>query len=157
MDTKAILLLAESPPASGRFFYIKGALTTFTARAFEKAHGVTFEDNQAFLNYFKDQGCFLDDVTHTPVDKLSRRDRERILEEGIDPLAERIRGLHPSVIVIVLKRIERFVREAVRRSHQDPVLFVLPYPGMGNQKRYIKGLSEIIRTHLPAKQETQGA
>ena len=50
MDTEAIrqsfkpdkirlMLIGESPPASGRFFYLKSAMTIYTSRAFEKAHG----------------------------------------------------------------------------------------------------------------------
>ena len=32
-----LLLVGESPPASGEFFYVKSLMTVYTSRAFERA------------------------------------------------------------------------------------------------------------------------
>jgi hypothetical protein len=149
MDTEAIrlrykpynvrlLLIGESPPASGKFFYLKSGMTTFTARAFEEAHGIEFKDQAAFLDYFRACGCYLYDLSHLPVDQLPRKEREEQLQKNVKALAQRIREAKPSVVAVVLKRIEGYVREALAGSGRNPRLFVLPFPGMGHQKNILR-------------------
>jgi len=143
-DRIKLLLIGESPPDSGKFFYVKSHMTTYTSQAFEKAHGIKFKDNSDFLKYFKDCGCFLDDLCHTPVNHLSKKDREKELENCIATLSERIKKFNPPVVAIVLKKIEKYVREAITKSGCTPEIYVLPFPGNGWQNKYIDGLSEII-------------
>ncbi len=154
-DKIRLLLIGESPPAKGKFFYVKSAMTTYTSNAFEKSFGVTFHNNEGFLDYFMRCGCFLDDLSHSPVDDLPRNEREKALRRCIEPLSERIRQVDPSVIVIVivivLKKIERFVREAILKSGCNPEIYVLPFPGNCHQKKYIEQLSGIISKFLPTK------
>ena len=145
-----LLLVGESPPASGRFFYIRSAVTTYTARAFEAAHATTFADSEEFLHYFKACGCYLDDLSPTPVDNLGNAERESTLWASIDGLAERIHDLNPSVVAIALRKIENHVREAVRRSGRQPLIEVLPFAGNGHQRKYISKLCELITCHVPA-------
>jgi len=144
-----LLLIGESPPVSGEFFYVKSNMTTYTSRAFKRAHGITFKDNAEFLKYFMNCGCFLDDLCHKPVDKLPNNEREKELKRCIIPLSERIRKFNPPVIAIVLKKIETYVREAINKSGCTPEIYVLPFPGNGWQNKYFAGLSEIILKHLP--------
>ena len=131
-----LLLIGESPPANGKFFYVKSAMTIYTSRAFEKSHGITFEDNAEFLKYFMECGCFLDDLSHKPVDDLPRIEREKALERSIGPLSERIRQVNPTVIAIVLKKIEKFVREAILKSGCSPEIYVLPEFHISVQKMF---------------------
>jgi hypothetical protein len=147
-DNIRLLLIGESPPASGKFFYLKSAMTTFTARAFERAHGVKFKDNPEFLDYFRACGCYLDDLSRVPVDRLPKREREELLQANVGALAQRIRDAEPSVVAVVLKRIEGYVRDALTRSGCTPRLFVLPFPGIGHQNRYIEGLVSIISEYI---------
>jgi len=133
-DPIRILLIGESPPASGKFFYVKSPMTTFTSRAFERVYGKQFKDNQDFLAFFKDKGCYLDDLSHEPVNHLSAKDREQRLQENIKPLSFRIRLANPPVICTVLKKIETYVYEAVRLSGCTPEFYVLPFPGSGWQQ-----------------------
>ncbi|TGU72116.1 hypothetical protein E4633_07285 [Geomonas terrae] len=53
-----ILLVAESPPSNGDFFYVKSEMTRYTMVAFEKASGLKFKSIRHFLEYFKDCGCY---------------------------------------------------------------------------------------------------
>jgi hypothetical protein len=146
-----LLLVGESPPASQKFFYVKSAMTTYTAQAFEKAHGVCFVDDQEFLQYFKKCGCYLDDLCHEPVDDLPTAKREERLKESIDGLAQRIQEMNPPVLVIALKKVERYVREAVNKSGRQPKMFALPFAGNGHQTKYVAQLSDILGTYLPAR------
>ncbi len=104
MDTEAIrnsfrpktirlLLLGESPPASGNFFYVNSHMTSYTASAFEKAHSRNFsnQDETQFLEHFKACGCYLDDVCHFPIDKLDAEEREQALAENVPDLVSRLR------------------------------------------------------------------
>ena len=143
-----LLLVGESPPASGKFFYLKSAMTTYTARAFEKAQGSEFSSTEEFLTHFKDCGCYLEDLSHSPVDHLQPKERNERLREEIDHLAERIKALNPSTVVIVLKRIEGYVREALQRSGCPATVYVLPFPGNAHQRKYISKLADVIREHV---------
>jgi len=147
------LLVGESPPASGKFFYIRSAMTIYTARAFEKAHSKSFNDTQEFLNYFKKCGCYLDDLSHAPVDDLDGAKREACLNGSIDGLSDRIREMNPSALAIALRKIESHVREAVRRSGKRPIIAVLPYAGNGHQVKYIKEMTKLIRKYIPERKQ----
>ena len=146
-----LLLVGESAPASGRFFYHKSPMTTFTRRAFEKAYGITFEDNQAFLRFLQSCGCYLEDLSLTPVNTMPAQERAQTLQASVSALAQRIRDAEPAVVVAVLRRIERYVREALERVGRPVVFRVLPFAGNHFQNQYIDGLSGILRQHLPRK------
>ncbi len=143
-----LLLIGESPPTSGKFFYIKSAMTTYTSRAFEKAHGVRFKNNSDFLEYFKVCGCFLDDLSHTPVNQLDLHEREKQLQENVQSLSERIREANPSVIAISLKKIEPYVRDAIMKSRCNPKVYVLPFAGSGHQNKFVDSLTSIIDEYI---------
>lgn len=143
-----LLLVGESRPESGKFFYMKSAMTTHTAHAFESAQGRQFSSTEAFLEHFKHCGCFLEDLSRTPVDRWSQKKRDDHLRNEVSPLSERIKALNPSVVVIFLKRIAPYVREAVEMSGCDPVVYVLPFPGLGHQTKYINELATIVSKHL---------
>jgi hypothetical protein len=145
-----VLFVAESPPASGKFFYVNSGMTTFTSRAFEKARGISFCSADDFLEYFKDSGCYLVDLTETPVNKLKGTIREENLVLGVNSLAERIKLMRPEVVVCVLKKIEKHVEKAVIQSGVSLTTYITPFPGNGHQNKYISALAEILTKHLPA-------
>lgn len=161
MDTEAIrssfrpkairlLLIGESPPASGQFFYVKSQMTTYAASAFEKAHNRKFsnKDQTQFLEHFKACGCYLDDVSHLPIDKLDAEKREQALAERVSDLVSRLKLYRPEAIAIVLKKkVEPHVRIAVVQADIEPKLYVLPFPGHGHQGKYIEQLETIVKKH----------
>ena len=151
MPKKAkILLVGESPPDNGTFFYVKSNMTTFRSRPFEKVFGVHFADNREFLKYFQSKGCYLDDLSHEPVNHLPRKEREQILKDNIPLMAQRLSQLQPHVVCIVLKKIEGYVREAIKEAGIGPQVYVLPFPGLGHQDKFIDKMTEIVDVHLNA-------
>ncbi len=142
-----ILLVGESPPKKGRFFYDTCAMTTFTSRPFESVFERSFSDNSEFLGFFKEQNCFLDDLSHEPVDHLDKNDREDVLKNCIVPLADRLAKWQPKVVCIVLKKIEPYVRSAIIKSGIYATVYVLPFPGNGHQNKYISELTKVIKKH----------
>jgi hypothetical protein len=88
-----LLLVGESPPASGKFFYLKSGMTTYTSRAFEKTFSTTFPDTPTFLKFFRDSDCYLEDLCRTPTDKMPFRKRKAMLDNSVGPLSRRL-GKH---------------------------------------------------------------
>jgi hypothetical protein len=143
-----LLLVGESAPASGKFFYSKSTMTTFTARAFEKVYDITFTDNADFLRFFQACGCYLDDLSLTPVNTMHPTERARILQASVPALSQRIRDVEPAVVVAVLQKIAPYVQEALTLAGRPVVFRVLPFPGNGHQNMYIDGLSDLLRQYL---------
>ena len=81
-----VLFVGESPPASGDFFYVRSRMTSHMRRAFEVALDREFETLASFLGFFRDFGCYLDDMTESPVDHMNRAQREQVLRDSIDSL-----------------------------------------------------------------------
>ena len=159
MDTEALrksykpiqiklLFVGESPPASGRFFYQKGALTTSTSKAFEKIFDKVFSDTQSFLSFFQLTGCYLEDICLEPVDKLPPKQRTMMLKDSKENFSSRLKEYRPEAIVIVLKRIESHVKKALKKAKISCPIYTLPFPGFGYQKSYINKLCEILKKHL---------
>lgn len=146
-----LLLIGESPPASGKFFYRKSAMTTFTSRAFEKTFNTTFSKTEDFLDYFKACNCYLDDLSHVPVDDKSAEQRERILIDSIPALSDRLQTYKPEVIAIALKKIEGHARKAIDKAILSCPVYTLPFAGNGHQNKYIEELSNILGRHLKGK------
>jgi hypothetical protein len=147
-DKIKVLFVGESPPASGKFFYRGGAMTAFTMKAFMTAYDISFAGQKEFLDDFKAFGCFLDDLSHSPVNRLKGTEREQVLKDSVDSLADRVRNSEPAVVIAVFRKIEGHVRRAVEKSGIAATVCVLPAPGNGHQNKYVQGLVEILRKHL---------
>lgn len=161
MDTEAIrqrfkperirlLLIGESPPAKGGFFYMDRQMTKYTMQAFKKAHGKNFKDVTEFLDYFKTCGCYLDDLSHIAVNGKDPLEREKILVGSLDALAQRIREANPSEVASVLKKIGPYVEMALEKSGSPAQLHPpLSFPGHGHQNKYIETLAQIVIKFKP--------
>ena len=65
--TISILFIGESPPAGGTFFYLANSnLFRYTYEAFRLEFKQMIGDEIEFLNFFKQNGCFLDDLCLEP-------------------------------------------------------------------------------------------
>lgn len=143
-----LLLVGESPPASGGFFYKKSHMTTYTSRAFEKAFGRSFSDHLSFLNFFRDKGCYLEDLSHIPVDDKPSSERKKILQDSIHNFSLCLKQDNPQIIVIVLKKIEGYVKEAIDLAKITCPVYTLPFPGNGHQNKFIHELTDILEGNL---------
>lgn len=143
-----MLLVGESPPANGGFFYRKSLMTIYTQTAFKKIYKIKSSDQKLFLKYFHDVGCYLDDLSHIPVDDKPKTERGRLLKEAIPALSRRLKCYKPEVIAIALKRIEKYVREAIDKADLSCPIYTLPFAGNGHQNKYIDELSKILKRHM---------
>lgn len=147
-DQIKLLFIGESPPQSGNFFYHKGSLTSSTSRAFEKVFDRVFSDTHTFLIFFRLRGCYLEDICLEPVDKLPPKERAMMLKDSTEYFSSRLREYRPEAVIIVLKRIESHVKEALRKAKITCPVYTLPFPGFGQQKNYINKLCVILQKHL---------
>lgn len=143
-----LLFVGESPPAGGTFFYLgNSTLYKYTEEAFAKVNGTRANAQPSgFLNFFRDCGCYLDDLCLEPVNHLAGPDKRRACKASVPDLARRLASLRPDAVVAVKKTLDGDVRKALSLAGvPDLPLSVLPHPAFGNQKRYVEGLVERLR------------
>ena len=142
-----ILFVGESPPAGGTFFYYGNSnLARYTREAFETAFDRRFSGMNAFLDFFKQQGCYLDDLCLVPVKNMNKTQRNAERQRGADTLAERIQAYDPDYIIIVMIGIEGHVVGALYRADLQSIpRTALPFPSHGNQSRYVNELADTLK------------
>lgn len=123
-----LLLIGESPPASGRFFY-KGNSGLYRAVRDVFATVDPSVNDANFLEMFQARGCYLVDLCSQPVDRMPASLRRATCQESEASLAVTIARLHPRQIATLLRSIERSVLNAARLAGWSGPLLHLPYPG----------------------------
>src|ERR1700737_1835151 len=135
------LFVGESAPASRDFFYYgNNAMLGHMQVAVELAFGKSGD----FLKSFKAYGWYLDDLVLEPVDKLSLPEREAQCLGAQNGLTDRIAEYQPLAIVTLLLRISDIVDAAAIAANCNARRFAVPFPGMGNQKRFKDEMARIL-------------
>jgi hypothetical protein len=141
------LFVGESAPHGGTFFYDQNS---GLFREMRKA----FKGGDSFLEDFKRNGFYLDDLAPEPVNHLLNRDRRSMLNQSISSFAKRLKNYRPKAIVILLMSIRPMVVKAISEAGLSYEPYWTPYPGFGNQPRFQKAMTEII-PNLPVARGTQ--
>jgi hypothetical protein len=145
----ARLFVGESSPAQGTHFYRANSnLYRATRAAFAAALG---EDavprGEAFLLFFRDQGCWLVDLADGPVNHLPDSERRAAVERGIERLAETIRRQGPAQVICVKRDIADAVRRALATAGaEETPLVVLPFPVRQWTRQYEAQLAAALRS-----------
>ena len=138
------LFVGESAPASGDFFYYGyNAMQRHMQSAMEDSLG---GDGGEFFERFKAYGWYLDDLVLTPVDKLTRSERNAKCSAAQKSLETRIAEYQPLAIVSLLISIKTFVDAAAIAAGSSAPRFAVPFPGMGQQARFKAAMLQIIPT-----------
>ncbi len=140
-----ILFVGESPPANGAFFYVCSPMTGYMAKVFAQVLGREFQSLNDFLSFFMAAGCYLDDLSYAPVDNLLRRERRQAIDGCVTALAQRMKEYQPEHVIAVLKSIEAPVRRAAHIAKLQVPVHAVPFPGQGNQRRFVVELSELLK------------
>jgi hypothetical protein len=155
------LLIAESPPSSGGFFYFgttigKDHLFRETMKALElwpenepMRRGV---DKRLMLRRFQTMGFYLLDTCTSPVDKLRPTERRKRVLSQTPRLVKDVLKANPYHILIVKSSIFNPVSIALREAglmtrvlNTRPV----PFPSHGNQRIYRTALRRAAsKAHL---------
>jgi hypothetical protein len=155
-DGLKFLLIVESPPASGGYFYFeratsKGGLFSETMKAlglFPEGSGVPKGfDKRPLLRQFQSQGFFVVDVSYEPVNSLPNHERKRVIMDEIPKLIGEVRKLDPQSIIIIKASIFEVVKEALEKAGFGKRILnheALPFPSHGHQKIYRQKLRGLI-------------
>jgi len=151
------LLIAESPPSSGGFFYFattigKDHLFRETMKALElwpidepMRKGV---DKRPMLRKFRSMGFYLLDACVSPVDKMPPGGRRRAVLSQTRRLSSDVIKADPSHIFIVKASIFNPVSQAMREAgmHKRVInTMAVPFPSHGNQRVYRSRLRRALK------------
>jgi hypothetical protein len=142
-----LLFVGESAPVGGNFFYKGDNLTSHVQYGFERTFEVKFDGYEPFLQCFKALGCYLDDLSHIPVNGLPDPEREDVLKECVPAFSHRLKLFNPQAIIVTPMKIERYVEEAKRVISFNTVdTWYLPYPSYSKRNRsgFVEGLSKAL-------------
>ena len=145
-EAVGLLLIGESPPASGRFFYRRDSGLYRAIREAFQMIDPSITDS-TFLTVFQESGCYLFDLCPAPVDHLSataRRDACRLAEGNLSRVIDR---LQPAMIATLLRSIESNVLESLATAHWRGSVLHLPYPGRwkGHREAFVREFVPAIR------------
>jgi hypothetical protein len=153
-----VLLVAESPPSSGGYFYFNKTIGKdhlfretmkalhFWPRNKSMRSGI---DKTPMLKKFQSEGFFLIDTCELPVDRLSPKERMIAIHREANGLASRTRRLNPTYVVVVKKTVYHSVRDAFIREGLDGKILnkkPLYFPSHGNQAKFRTTLRRLIRS-----------
>ncbi len=155
-DSIEFLLVGESPPVSGNYFYYD--TTTgydFLFRGTMKALRIFPEngtmpagmDKKPKLGEFKSRGFFVIDITYKPVNKLSDDDRKNTILKEIPNCVAEIKKLDPKWIIIVKKTTFNDLKSKLKEAHLDNRILNsegLTNPASGHELDYIAELRPLI-------------
>lgn len=156
----SLLLIAESPPSSGGYFYAeetigKDHLFRETMKALElwpadrpMRKGC---DKRPMLKQFRSLGFFLIDTCELPIDKMPPRLRKLSTIQGASTLSHRVKELDPSQILIVKKTVFNPVRQVLSLAgFEDRIMNkrAMPFPSHGNQKKYRLMVRRLLKKRL---------
>ena len=129
-----VLLVGESPPASGRHFY---DANSGLYRAVRDTFAATQPsiDGRDFRERFRDHGWFLCDLSDRPVNRLRPAKRQAAHALGINRLAGVLRRWRPQAVVVVVTAVGRHVRRAIRQAKWAGTYCEVPYPGRWARSR----------------------
>jgi hypothetical protein len=144
-DRIRVLLVGESRPSSGRFFYFgEGPLFEATRDAL-KVFGAPRAPVR-FLSWFWCQGFYLHDLCTEPVDGSASDEWARLAHEGERRLASLFGNKRIPLCISSPKQVSVFVEAAILKSKSSPNWTALPFPT--RRKEYIWRYRQGVRAAL---------
>lgn len=155
-DDVVVLLVGESAPAGGTFFYQANSnLYSATREAFERALG-PMPSGTGFLDAFRDMGFWLYDMVDEPVNRRRGRPRRYAVAEGVTALKLLIEDVEPDFVVAVKTSLEGPVRQAAQLAgFPAGRLRILPFPLYQWREEYVRELARFLgrKQTVPADPE----
>jgi hypothetical protein len=149
-----LIIIAESPPASGKYFYNpQGLISEALFAALMKQlcfSPVTKEDG---LCEFQRRGWVLVDGTYEPVDKLTgpKSNRDKVIARDYPLLRADLARLtpdHSTPLVLIKTNVYRILKSKLM---QDGFIVLnhdgaIPFPSTGQQKKFHERFGAILRS-----------
>lgn len=145
-----MLLVGESRPAGGTFFYLANSnLFAATRDAYVAANG-TAPRGAEFLELLQRDGVWLYDIAPAPINRLSGRPRREAVEGRVAELALLLREAKPRRVVVIKRSLEPAVRSAFETAAiGGDRLHVLPFPLYQWRAEYVAGLAQLLPPKKP--------
>lgn len=144
-DEVKLLLLFESPPASGRYFYDpEGRMTEPLYGAIMNLFGWTPETKAQGLALMRESGCLLLDATYQHVNGMPKRQRRDIMRTEYPLLRER---LPDAPILIGMVGVLDAVKELLLKDGYEVLNgdLRIPFPANGQQRKFYEMAREALR------------
>jgi recombinational DNA repair protein RecR len=145
-----ILFIADGIPVKDRYFYLKNSnMYKAVKEAFTRVFG-DFNSDDEFLAFFKEMGAYFENLSTVLIKTLPPTEQRKARQEGVQPLAERMSKIQPRLIIISLKVIEKYAREAIKLADIKSVehIAVTPFPvkSMTNVNNCINGIVNALQS-----------
>jgi hypothetical protein len=151
-ENMRLAIVAESPPASGKYFYDQsGAPTEPLFAALMRQLGHSPLTKESGLQEFQRNGWVLADATYEPVNGLSAADRDRIILRDYPLLRDDLTGLlsdRATPLILIKANVCRLLEPRLREdrfnviNHDRAVYF----PGSGQQAKFHEQFGAILRS-----------
>jgi hypothetical protein len=151
-----LLIIAESPPSSGGFFYFPKTIgKDHLFRETMKTIGLWLHsapmprgvDKRPMLRSFQSMGFYLLDSSTDPVDKMPNHSRRESIQDQLPRLVKDVKRADPLNIVIVKSSIFGPVSSALEEAgfgsrvlNNQPI----PFPSHGNQQKYRSMMKRLL-------------
>ena len=153
-DKLRLIIVAESPPASGKYFYDTDGRKSEPLFSALMSSVLNFDpsDKNAGLTEFMNRGCILFDATYEPVDKgLTPKRREEVILRDYPKLRKDLLDLTPNKEVPLLLIKANVCRLLDGRLCADGFKtvnagVVVPFPSSGQQKKFKIAIAPLIKS-----------
>ena len=145
--TVDLLLVAEAPPSAlDRYFYFADvmehdSLFRYVVRAVLKREPTRGAKGE-FLSLLKEKGTFLIDLKVDPLDASH-------LTEHVPDLVRRCRRLRPRKIILIKSTVYDAAYRPLREAGLPVVDERVPFPGSGQQLRFLEAFGRALRKRPP--------
>jgi len=144
--TTRLAIVAESPPASGRYFYDEtGAIAEPLFAAVMKQPGLQPAAKAEGLSAFQQAGWVLVDATYQPVNALNASGRDAVIVRDYPLLHDDLKALAPERVVLIKKNVcvllePRLVAAGFRVLNAGRAIY---FPSSGRQGDFHRQFAEI--------------
>ena len=149
-DVVSLVIIAESPPASGKYFYNpEGSTKEPLFAALMQQLGFLPTSKEEGLREFQRRGWVLVDATYEPVN-TEGVDRDAVIVRDYPLLRDDLSALLPdrsAPVVLVKANVCRLLDEKLTRDGFNVINHgaVAPFPSTGNQKKFHTQFGEILK------------
>jgi hypothetical protein len=149
-DHLKLVIIAESPPISGKYFYDKsGAPTEPLFTALMQRLGMATVTKEEGLREFQQRGWILVDATYEPVNGMSDVARDQVIERDYPLLLEDIKTLSTDLslpIVILKSNVCRLLDQKLTKDGFNVINRGQPiyFPSNGQQNKFKQQFASIL-------------
>jgi hypothetical protein len=151
-DKLKLIVVAESPPTSGKYFYDNtGVPTEPLFGAFMQRLGIAGVTKEKGLREFQQRGWILVDATYEPVNGMSATARDRVIERDYPLLVDDLKSLTPDLslpIVLVKTNVCRILEPKLEKDGFNVINRGTPvyFPSTGQQNKSKQQLTSILES-----------